>query len=454
MSERLLLGSWGEPAGTRGASLGDPVHVMRIAFLIHTAYGIGGTIRTTFNLAQQLATGPGAHDVEIISVIRDRDRPRLPLDPAVRLRALADLRRDSSDCVLDDPRHRRPSAVFPSSDRRHAAYSALTDELIGRCLAGLDADVVVGTRPGLNVHLARQAPRRLVRVAQEHLTLDTHSTRLVLTLRRRYPALDAVTTTTRADAAVYRRRMPGLRVTDVPNSVPPATVPPSDCSAPVVVAAGRLAEAKRYDDLIRAFAVVCAARPDWSLRLYGSGELRPALEALITSLGVGKHVTLMGPVSPLEPELAKASVLAVTSTVESFGMTLVEGMRVGLPVVATDCPLGPREIVRHGVDGLLVPPRDTAAVAAALLGLAEDDDLRRAMGRAALKSAERYDPALIADRHLALFQSLLDARTRPGARARAALRAGTGRALGVFLSAGDTLGAALRLVRRRFAPRR
>lgn len=419
---------------------------MRIAFLIHTAYGVGGTIRTTGNLAGQLAA---EHEVQVVSVFRDRDRPQLPLDPRVRLRHLADLRKDSPDSVRDDPRHQRPSAIFPAADRRHAMYSELTDELIGRCLADLDADVVVGTRPGLNVHLAAQAPRRLIRVAQEHLTLDTHSTRLVLALRRRYPGLDAVTTTTEADAAVYRRRLPAIRVTAVPNSVPAAAGAPSDCSAPVVVAAGRLAEAKRYDDLIRAFAVVCAARPDWSLRLYGAGERRAELAKLITDLGVGKHVTLMGVVSPLEPELAKASVLAVTSTMESFGMTIVEGMRAGLPVVATDCPLGPREIVQDGVNGLLVPPRDIDAIAAALLALVEDDDRRRTMGRAALASAERYDPALIAARHLDLFQRLLDDRTRPAARARAAVRAASGRTLGAVLTVTDVTGAAVRKARRR-----
>jgi glycosyltransferase involved in cell wall biosynthesis len=423
---------------------------MRIAFLIHTAYGIGGTIRTTFNLAGQLAVD---HEVEIVSVLRDRDRPQFALDPAVRLRPLADLRAGSPDSVRDDPRRARPSAVFPASDRRHREYSALTDDLIGECLAGLEADVVVGTRPGLNVHLARQAPRRMVRVAQEHLTLDTHSTRLVLALRRSYPGLDAVTTTTRADAAVYRRRMPGVRVTAVPNSVPPARVTPSDCSAPVVVAAGRLAEAKRYDDLIRAFALVARARPDWSLRLYGTGAKRAELEALITALGVGGNVTLMGPVAPLEPELAKASVLAVTSTMESFGMTIVEAMRAGLPVVSTDCPLGPREIVRDGVTGLLVPPRDIPAIAAALLSLAEDDDRRAAMGRAALEASERYDPAAVAARHLALFQELLAARARPAARTRDAVRAGFGRAVGIFLTAADLSGAVARKVRRRFGRR-
>lgn len=419
---------------------------MRIAFLITNAYGLGGTIRTTRNLAAQLA---GAHDVHIVSVLRDRDEPFFDYDPRIRLTALADVRAGSPESVRDDPRHALPSAVFPRSDRRHAVFSPVTDERIGRCLAGLDADVVVGTRPGLNVHLARQAPRRMVRVAQEHLTLDTHSTRLVLALRRAYPALDAVTTTTEADAAAYRRRMPGVRVTAVPNSVPAHPGPPAECSAPVVVAAGRLAEAKRYDDLIRAFALVCAQRPEWSLRLYGSGELRERLARLVTDLGIGKNVTLMGPVTPLEPEFAKGSVLAVTSTTESFGMTIVEAMRVGLPVVATDCPLGPREIVRDGVTGLLVPPRDVRAIADALLSLAADDERRKAMGRAAYEASAAYDPAAVAARHVRLFEELRAARSRPAATARHAVRASAARTAGVMLSAADSTGAAARMVRRR-----
>ncbi|WP_327291795.1 glycosyltransferase [Streptomyces sp. NBC_01198] len=414
---------------------------MRIAFLLHNAYGVGGTIRTTCNLAGALAA---EHEVEVLSVFRSREVPAFAYDPRVRLRPLADLRTEGPARLRDDPRAGRPARVFPRGDRKYAEYSALTDDLIGACLAALDADVVVGTRPGLNVHIARQAPRRIVRVAQEHLTFDTHSTRLTATLRRRYPALDAVTTTTGADAAVYRRRMPGIRATGVPNCVPAAGDAVSDGSARVVVAAGRLAEAKRYEDLVRAFATVAAARPDWRLRLYGKGERRAALAALIAELGLDRHVRLMGPAAPIEPELAKASVLAVTSSVESFGMTIVEGMRAGLPVVATDCPLGPREIVRDEVTGLLVPPRDVPAIAAALLRLIEDDERRKEMGRAALAAAAAYDPAVVAERHLRLYRELLAARRRPAAGARASVRATATRVAGSVLTALDAGGAARR----------
>ncbi|MCZ4096598.1 glycosyltransferase family 4 protein [Streptomyces sp. So13.3] len=418
---------------------------MRISFLIHNAYGIGGTIRTTCNLAGKLSE---RHDVEIVSVFRHLDEPQFVYDPRVRLRHLVDLRQDSQDSDLDDPRRAVPATVFPASDRRHDHYSALTDERIARHLAQLDADVVVGTRPGLNVHIARQAPRTMVRVAQEHLTLDTHSTKLVLLLRRLYPRLDAVVTTTAADAAAYRRRIPGVRVTPVPNSVPASDDDPSPCTEPVVVAAGRLAPAKCYDDLIRAFAKVAAERPDWTLRLYGAGAERKKLAALVVELHAQDAVRLMGPASPLEPELAKASILAVSSSMESFGMTIVEGMRAGLPVVSTDCPLGPREIISDGVDGLLVPPRDIDAMAAALLRLINDDELRVTMGRAASVKGEQYDPDRIARLHETLFQRLLDARARRGGRGRAAVMSAGGQVLGAAYALGDVAMAAGRKARR------
>ncbi|OEV09618.1 glycosyl transferase, partial [Streptomyces nanshensis] len=200
---------------------------------------------------------------------------------------------------------------------------------------------------------------------QEHLTLATHPARLKLMLRGTYPRLDAVTTVTEADARDYRRilRLPGVRIEALPNSVPEPDVRPADGTGKWVVAAGRLAPAKRYDVLIRAFARVVAERPDWGLRIYGSGREREKLRLLIDELGLYNHVFLMGPAHPIEAEWAKGAIGAVTSSLESFGMTIVEAMRCGLPVVATDCPHGPGEIIRDGVDGLLAPVGDESAIA-------------------------------------------------------------------------------------------
>ena len=306
---------------------------------------------------------------------------------------------------------------------------------------------MVGTRPGLNVHIAKQARRGPVRIGQEHLTLDTHGRALKLALRGAYPRLDAVTTVTEADARAYRRtlRLPGVRVEAVPNSVPASGLEPADGSGKWVVAAGRLARVKRYDILIRAFARVAAERPDWRLRIYGGGAEKAALRDLIDELGLYNHVFLMGPANPLEPEWAKGSIAAVSSSLESFGMTIVEAMRSGLPVVATDCPHGPGEIIRDGVDGRLVPVNDPEALAGSLLELINDDAARKRMGGAALTASARFDPATVAERYESLFGDLLT--QRRGSRVRGTLHRTRGALLSGAYATKDAARAALRGVR-------
>ncbi|WP_052848222.1 glycosyltransferase family 4 protein [Streptomyces avicenniae] len=396
---------------------------MKIVFLLHNGYGIGGTIKTTFNLASALAD---RHDVEIISVFRHRAQPNFGLGEKVRMRHLVDLRTEK-----DHPLHTTPARVFPTSEYRYGQYSRLTDQRIKEALAGLgDADVVIGTRPGLNVHLALEGPRKAVLIGQEHLTLLNHPPALRGELRRAYPKLDAVTTVTHADADEYRRRMrlPGVRLQALPNSVPKPGLPPADGDAKVVVAAGRLVRVKRYDLLIRAFAKVVAERPDWRLRIYGRGEEQEKLRALIDELGLYNHAFLMGAASPMESEWVKGSIAAVTSNFEPFGMTIVEAMRCGLPVVSTDCDYGPGEIIKDGVDGRLVPVGDADAFGDALLALVRDDERRREMGAAALASSERYDPVPIIEEAERLILSLLEekragrARGPLGGRVAAALR--------------------------------
>ncbi|MFF2508594.1 glycosyltransferase family 4 protein [Streptomyces sp. NPDC058067] len=378
---------------------------MQISFLIHNAYGIGGTIRTTYNLANTLAE---QHDVEVVSVLRHRDQPVFRPDPRVRVRHLVDIRKGAPGYEGDSPEYRTPATTFPRAEGRYDQYNALTDRRIAEHLGSVDADVVVGTRPGLNVHLARQTRRGPIRVGQEHLTLDSHTPALRRQLRAVYPRLDALTTTTEADARAYRAKMrlPGVRIEAVPNPVPAPGLEPADGSGKWVVAAGRLAPVKRYDLLVRAFDQVRAERPDWRLRIYGSGKQKDKLRALIDELGLYNHVFLMGPAHPIEPEWAKGSIAAVTSSLESFGMTIVEAMRCGLPVVATDCPHGPGEIIDNGVDGRLVEVGNVEAISGGLLELINNDALRARMASAALKDSERFDPARIAERYESLFGSL------------------------------------------------
>ncbi|WP_030562856.1 glycosyltransferase family 4 protein [Streptomyces aureocirculatus] len=382
---------------------------MRIAFLINNAYGIGGTIRATVNLSRALAA---RHDVEVVSVHQVNDEPELAFDERVRLTALIDMRRDSPTYEGDHPLTSQPCTMFPdtgaAANSARLPYSALQDERIGAWLRATDADVVIATRPDLNGYLARDGQSRYLRIGQEHLSLDAHNATLRGHQNKAIAGLDAFVTVSEADAAQYRRALPDVpgRILCIPNSVPEPAVEPSDQLTDVIIAAGRLTRVKRYDRLISAFAKVADNHPTWTLRLYGRGPERPKLRRQIDELGLYNRISLMGPVSPIETEWAKGSLAAVSSDMESFGMTIVEAMHCGVPVISTDCPHGPAEIIDE-TNGVLVP-LDTGVdgYAAALDRLMADAPLRARLGAGALKRAGAYAPPAIARRYETLFQEL------------------------------------------------
>jgi glycosyltransferase involved in cell wall biosynthesis len=406
---------------------------VRISLLVHNVYGVGGTNRTVINLAEELSH---RHSVEIVSILRRLDRPMLEIPARIPVVGLVDLRKGARDTT--DPRLRELSQFVPAEEEFFRFYSRLTDERVGEYLRRTASDVVVGTRSAINLYVARLGRPGTVRVAQEHMTQDMIPESVHEQMRRYYPRLSAVTAVTEADAGAVRTLLgPGAPpVRAIPNSVPEPRVPRADGNSKVVVAAGRLDEIKRYDILVHAFAKVVTERPDWTLRIYGSGgQFRP-LAALIADLELHNHVFLMGSYAPIETEWVKGSIAAVTSDQESFGMTIVEAMRCGLPVVSTACPVGPAEIIQDGVDGVLVPTGDIDAVAGALLRLMNDDELRGQLASAAVTNARRYDPSLIAEQYERLFQQEPPARISLHRQAAAGLtgsarrlRTGTHRAL-------------------------
>ncbi|MET9496334.1 glycosyltransferase family 4 protein [Streptomyces sp. NPDC006552] len=384
---------------------------MKIAFLINNAYGIGGTIRATANLSGALAT---RHDVEVMSVHRTTDRTGLPFDPRVRLRTLIDLREGSPAYAGDEPAAARPCAMFHEKGTQEGRlrYTALHDQRLAAFLAETDADVVIATRPILNGYLARHGSDRYLRVGQEHLSLAGHADDVRRNQNVAIGQLDAFVTVSEADAAQYRAALPQVRttLTCVPNGVAARDVEVSSRDSKVIVAAGRLIPVKRYDRLVDAFAEVAGEHPDWTLRLYGRGPEKDRLRARIDQLGLYERVVLMGPVSPIETEWAKGAIAAVSSDMESFGMTIVEAMHCGVPVVATDCPHGPGEIITHGENGLLVPVREgdagVTAYADALRLLMADAPLRDRLGQAARARAGDFAPATVARRYEELFRQL------------------------------------------------
>ena len=376
---------------------GDP-RTVRV-LLLH-AYGMGGTIRTTLNLLEALgATRP----VEVLSLVRRRDEPFFALPAGVAVHDVDDQRRGGAAARLA---RRLPSLLVHPDDYAYAWSSLATDAALVRRLRALPPGVLITTRPAFNLLAARLAAPGTRVVAQEHMNFHAHRGALTRDLRRGYRRLHALAVLTEEDRRDYADLLGsgGPPVIRIPNAVTRLDGPLAALDAPVVVAAGRLSSQKGFDLLIAAFEPVARAHPRWRLRIYGAGRERAALRRLIDERELYDHVFLMGPTQQLGEALSRASIFALSSRFEGFGMVIVEAMSKGLPVVSFDCPRGPREIIRDGVDGTLVPAGDVEGLSRALLELVDDEPQRRRYGAAALDNARRYDIEVVA----ASWQALLD----------------------------------------------
>jgi glycosyltransferase involved in cell wall biosynthesis len=142
-----------------------------------------------------------------------------------------------------------------------------------------------------------------------------------------------------------------------------AHAPPAN---PLILAAGRFCAQKDFETLVRAFAIVRAARPA-RLALLGDGPHRSSIERLGHRLRIAADLVLPGWVDDIPDWLGRADLLVSSSRWEGLQATLIEALALGCPVVATDCPGGSREILESGVLGPLVPPGEPAALAEAIL---------------------------------------------------------------------------------------
>jgi glycosyltransferase involved in cell wall biosynthesis len=386
---------------------------MKVSFLLGTVYGMGGIVRTTVSLANHLA-GRG-HDVELISAFRDDDQPHFTIDPRVTMRDLVD-RRDTSPRRAVRRRLAEPSRVVPEDDVLFEQVNAQTDHQLQRVLKRLRSDVLIATRPSLNIAAAMFTAKQVVRVGQEHTTLEYHKAGVLPHLRQWYPKLDAFVTLSEEEKTAYERLLSAAPVDihTIPNGIPEIAYPRSRQENRVVVAAGRLAKVKGYDRLITAFAQVVREHPDWQLRVYGDGAQGNKLRRLAGELGIYNNVIFMGKTADMEGAFAKASIYAMSSHSEGFPMTIVEALACGVPTVSFDCPRGPRQIIDHEHNGLLIPDGDVDALARGISGLIEDDTRRRRLAANALASAEAYGIGHIGARWEALLTELIAAKRRSG----------------------------------------
>ncbi len=197
----------------------------------------------------------------------------------------------------------------------------------------------------------------------------------------------------------------GTNIVNIPNPVPmPKNINASKKKK--VLGVGRLVYEKGFDRLIEIWERFYTAHPDWSLEIVGDGILKDTFQDIIRKKKLDKCIIISPATLNIYHKLSEASILAMTSRHEGFGMVLIEAQSCGVPVISYDCPSGPAEIIHHGIDGFLINDGDIDTFVEKLELLVLDEELRKEMGENAQKNSLQYSEDCIMPQWVSLFKEL------------------------------------------------
>jgi glycosyltransferase involved in cell wall biosynthesis len=381
--------------------------------LFTTTLGGGGAEKHVARLANQLHAG----DFEVaVAVVRGGGSYEREVDPSVRLHVLGTGRMIAAIGQLRALiREVRPDLVFSVLD--HASCVALAATMGLRNAP----PVVAGVQSTPSIVHARGGMRSRVVLRLMPLLFPRAAAVVAISEGVKQDLLSVVPRVADRTHVIYNVGLDAA-VKQMIDMQPPVDLPGLSGDR-LLVACGRLTEQKGFSDLLDAFALL---RRQHRLRLWilGEGELRPELERKAERLGLRDHVWMPGFVSNPYALMARADVFVLSSLWEGFGNVIVEAMASGAPVVATDCPHGPAEIIRHERNGLLVPVQDPQAMCSAIDRMLRDDGLRERLRDAGERRSEDFTAEKIGARYGAFFNELIRCghRAAPAPSARSVLR--------------------------------
>lgn len=296
-----------------------------------------------------------------------------------------------------------------------AANQAATDisarvEKIDTILSGLDKDAIIiaAESPMLDDIFSCQITARsnFTIIAQLHFKAADILQPTEITFRKYRHAITAFQTLTEEDTHYMQQQGFKQTFTIANPVVKPLAMTPSHARQKTFILLARLVDEKGIEDAVRAWCMVAATHPDWSLNIYGDGPLKKSLQTLIATLSLTNNVTLMGLTTKPFAIISASYGVISSSLTEGMSMVILEAMAHGTPVIAYDSNPGTRDIITDMVDGLLVQTGNIPDLTTAILKLIEQTALHEKLSHGASRRAKDYSVESIADCWENLFDTL------------------------------------------------
>lgn len=376
---------------------------MKIIYCIASVYNPGGMERVLLNKVRWLSERDG-YELTVVTTDQQGRPPFYAFPEKVRMTDLG------INYSVDNGR--APIAKILRYFRKRRQHRKALRELLHR----EQADIVVslypsessfipsirdGSKKVLELHYCKFFRLQYGRSGLLGLA-DRFRTRQDERIVRRF---DRFVVLTREDAG-YWGTLPNLQV--IPNAALQLPDVRHDDTSRRVIAVGRLDYQKGFDRLLQAWALLPEdLRTDWRLDIFGQGEWEPMLRQMTADLGITGSARINRPTTQIFQEYATSAFLTMSSHYEGFPMVLIEAMACGAPGVCFDFKCGPKDIIRDGENGLIVPEGDVPALARAMERLMRDDALRAQMSARAREVTETYSEENVMKQWEKCFQDLL-----------------------------------------------
>ncbi len=376
---------------------------MKILYCTHSTCNPGGMERVLLNKVTYLSQLPG-WEISVVTTDQHHRPPFYPFPEKVRMTDLDINYSDDNDkgvwkkifgYLRKRKEHKRKLTALLEKERPDIVVSLYPSE------SSFIPGIKDGSKKVLELHFCKFFRLQYGRKGLLGW-IDKLRTRQDERIVRRF---DKFVVLTHEDKG-YWGNLPNIEV--IPNAAMQVSESYSDVTNKRVIAVGRLDYQKGFDRLIEAWEWIqgTGKLTDWRLDIFGQGEWREMLQHMIDEKGLQDTARINPPTNAIMNEYAQSSLLVMSSHYEGFGMVLVEAMSCGVPVVSFDCKCGPKDIIQHGINGLLVPEGDIKALANAMMEVMTDETYRRMLSRNARKVVDTYSEEAVMARWIRLFTSI------------------------------------------------